>query len=118
MELCEGGSLADRLAGGRRLSPDDLIPILISVADGLAGLHARGVVHRDVKPSNILLAPLGQSWPTSGWPAPTTPAEASDLTAPGTAVGTMGYLAPDVLAGARPGRRATSTPSASPRSPG
>jgi serine/threonine-protein kinase len=102
MELCSGGSLADRIAAGRRLSPDDLIPILISVADGLAGLHARGVVHRDVKPSNILLAPARAKLADFGL-ARSDATDPSDLTAPGTAVGTMGYLAPDVLAGAAAG---------------
>ena len=99
MELCPGGSLADRLAGGQRLSPDDLIPILISVADGLAGLHASGVVHRDVKPSNIMLAPSRAKLADFGLARSDDAAEPSDLTAPGTAVGTMAYLAPDVLAG-------------------
>ncbi len=103
MELCEGGSLGDRLAGGRRISPDDLIPILISVADGLAGLHARGVVHRDVKPSNILLAPSRAKLADFGLARSDDAAAASDLTAPGTTVGTMGYLAPDVLAGGTAG---------------
>jgi eukaryotic-like serine/threonine-protein kinase len=99
MELCQGGSLADRLSVGRRLAPDDLIPILISVTDGLAGLHARGVVHRDVKPSNIMLTTDRAKLADFGLARSDDPAEASDLTAPGTAVGTMGYLAPDVLAG-------------------
>ncbi len=99
MELCPGGSLADRLAGGQRLAPDELIPILISVADGLAGLHASGVVHRDVKPSNILLAPSRAKLADFGLARSDDAAEGSDLTAPGTAVGTMAYLAPDVLAG-------------------
>lgn len=99
MELCEGGSLADRLAGGHRLSPDELLPILISVADGLAGLHASGVVHRDVKPSNILLAPARAKLADFGLARSDDAARPSDLTASGTAVGTMSYLAPDVLAG-------------------
>jgi serine/threonine protein kinase len=99
MELCQGGSLADRLAGGRRLAPDDLIPILISVTDGLAGLHARGVVHRDVKPSNIMLTTDRAKLADFGLARSDDPAEVSELTAPGTAVGTMTYLAPDVLAG-------------------
>ena len=103
MELCPGGSLADRLAGGQRLSPDELIPIIISIADGLAGLHASGVVHRDVKPSNILLAPARAKLADFGLARSDDPATASDLTAPGTAVGTMGYLAPDVLAGGSAG---------------
>jgi eukaryotic-like serine/threonine-protein kinase len=103
MELCPGGSLADRLSDGQRLSPDELIPIIISVADGLAGLHAAGVVHRDVKPSNILLAPARAKLADFGLARSDDPEASGDLTAPGTAVGTMGYLAPDVLAGATPG---------------
>ena len=103
MELCPGGSLADRLTDGRRLGPDELVPILISVADGLAGLHARGVVHRDVKPSNILLAPARAKLADFGLARSDEAPDASDLTAPGTTVGTMGYLAPDVLAGGAAG---------------
>ena len=99
MELCQGGSLADRMGVGRRLAPDDLIPILISVTDGLAGLHARGVVHRDVKPSNIMLTNDRAKLADFGLARSDDPRELSELTAPGTAVGTMAYLAPDVLAG-------------------
>jgi serine/threonine protein kinase len=98
MELCPGGSLADLLVDGRRVSPGELIPTLVSVADGLADLHARGVVHRDVKPSNILfasdrakLADFGLAFSDDGEP--------DELTTPGTAVGTLAYLAPEVLAG-------------------
>jgi serine/threonine protein kinase len=99
MELCTGGSLADRLSGGRRLPPDELIPILISVADGLSGLHARGIVHRDVKPQNILLPPDRAKLADFGLARSGGADELSELTAPGTAVGTMAYLAPEVLAG-------------------
>ena len=98
MELCAGGSLADRLAGGQRLPPDDLVPVLVSVAEGLAALHERGVVHRDVKPSNILLATDRAKLADFGL-ARSDSAELSDLTAPGTVAGTMVYLAPEVLAG-------------------
>ena len=98
MELCQGGSLADLLVDGKRVSPDELIPTLVSVADGLADLHARGVVHRDVKPSNILFAADRAKLADFGL-ARTDGAEQDDLTNPGTAVGTMAYLAPEILTG-------------------
>ena len=99
MELCPGGSLAERMAGGWRLAPDELVPILVSVADGLAGLHARGVVHRDVKPSNILFAPDRAKLADFGLARSDDGAGPSDLTTPGTVAGTLAYLAPEVLAG-------------------
>jgi len=101
MELCEGGSLSDALddAGGR-LSPETLIPMLVAIAGGLASLHGRGVIHRDVKPHNILLCPSGAKLADFGL------ARAQDmtrLTAPGTGAGTLAYLAPELLAGDEPG---------------
>ncbi|HEY8846740.1 MAG TPA: serine/threonine-protein kinase, partial [Candidatus Limnocylindrales bacterium] len=101
MELCPGGSLAARMAGGRRMSPDELIPILVSVADGLADLHRRGVVHRDVKPQNILFAADRAKLADFGLALADDREGLSELTAPGTAVGTLNYLAPEVLAGDR-----------------
>jgi hypothetical protein len=98
MELCPGGSLADRLVDGQRVPPDVLVRIIVSVADSLAGLHTRGVVHRDVKPSNILLAPDRSKLADFGLARSGT-APPSDLTLPGTVAGTMPYLAPEVLAG-------------------
>jgi serine/threonine-protein kinase len=102
MELCPGGSLADRLAGGRRMTPDELVPILVPIADGLADLHRRGVVHRDIKPQNILfaadrakLADFGLALADGGLGA------ASELTQTGMAVGTLPYLAPEILSGER-----------------
>jgi hypothetical protein len=100
MELCPGGSLAVMLAGAGPVNPDDLVPILLSVADGLASLHARGIVHRDVKPSNILLTPSRAKLADFGLARSALSTDMSDLTAPGTAVGTLAYLAPEVLGGA------------------
>lgn len=103
MELCSGGSLASRLTDGRRLSPDELVPILVSVADGLDGLHRSGLVHRDVKPSNILFAADRAKLGDLGLAQMEVDAGAGGLTAPGTAVGTLGYLAPELLRGERAG---------------
>ena len=98
MELCPGGSLADRLVDGQRVRPDELIPSLVSIADGLADLHARGVIHRDVKPSNILFASDRAKLADFGL-ARADDDGLDDLTSPGTAVGTMAYLPPEILAG-------------------
>jgi hypothetical protein len=101
MELCPGGSLEDRLAGGRRMSPAELVPTLVSVADGLADLHRRGIVHRDVKPQNILFAADRAKLADFGLALADDGGDLSDLTTPGTAVGTFAYLAPEILTGGR-----------------
>ena len=101
MELCRGGSLADRLAGPRRMAPDDLVPILVQIADGLADLHRRGVVHRDVKPQNILFGDDRPKLADFGLALSSDGEALSELTTPGTAVGTLAYLAPEILAGQR-----------------
>ncbi len=62
MRYVPGDSLADRLAGGARLDPATLLAILVPVADALAHVHRLGVVHRDVKPANILLH-ADDGWP-------------------------------------------------------
>ncbi|RIX28277.1 serine/threonine-protein kinase [Amnibacterium setariae] len=55
MELVEGGTLQQRMAGGP-VPPAELADVAVDVADGLVHLHALGIVHRDVKPGNVLLA--------------------------------------------------------------
>ena len=101
MELCEGGSLADALdAGGGRLPPETLVPMLATVAEGLASLHERGVVHRDIKPQNILICGGAAKLADFGL---ARAQDTTQLTAPGTAAGTLAYLAPELLGGAEPG---------------
>ncbi|MEZ0070691.1 protein kinase domain-containing protein [Planotetraspora sp. GP83] len=59
LELCPGGSLADRLKRHGPLSVREVRDIGIKIADALAAAHAAGVLHRDVKPANILINSYG-----------------------------------------------------------
>jgi serine/threonine protein kinase len=63
MELVEGETLASRLHYASRLNPVDVATLLAEVADVLAAVHARGVVHRDLKPDNLLLTPTDRDFP-------------------------------------------------------
>jgi serine/threonine-protein kinase len=63
MELVEGETLASRLHYASRLSPVEVATLLSEVADVLAAVHARGVVHRDLKPDNLLLTPTDRDFP-------------------------------------------------------
>lgn len=100
MELCDGGSLADRLAASGRLDPVELVATVGAVAEGLVALHRRGMVHRDVKPHNILYSGGRAKLADFGLARSEQPSETSALTAPGTTVGTLAYLAPELIGGA------------------
>src|SRR5215831_11059298 len=55
MEFLDGETLAERLHRAGRLSLREALPLLQQMADGLAAIHARGLVHRDFKPGNVML---------------------------------------------------------------
>jgi eukaryotic-like serine/threonine-protein kinase len=97
MELVDGETLTDRLARGGPLEADEVVRILSDIAEGLLVLHRGGFVHRDVKPQNILLPREGRAKLADF--GLVRDDRASDLTAPGTAVGTLAYLAPELLRG-------------------
>ena len=97
MELVEGESLAHLLRRERRLGPELTLSILRQTAAALAAAHAAGIVHRDVKPGNVLVAPDGTVKITDfgvAWSASSVP-----LTGTGQVIGTAHYLSPEQVHG-------------------
>ena len=97
MEYVEGTDLSELIRRRGRLSPDDAAPILAQVASALAAAHGAGIVHRDVKPSNILVAPDGQVKLSDFGIARTSSDPA--LTQTGLVTGSPAYLSPEVASG-------------------
>ena len=99
MGLVDGESLAGRLVREPRPPFEDVKRILREVADALAYAHARGIIHRDIKPDNILLDRLtGRPIVTDFGIARAIEAD-SRLTVTGTAVGTPAYMSPEQAMG-------------------
>jgi len=100
MELIEGTTLREELRRSPRLPPDRAVAIGAGVAAGLAAAHAQGVIHRDVKPSNIFLTADGQ--PKVG-DFGIARIERGDqtLTMTGQAFGSPAYIAPEHATGGR-----------------
>jgi len=102
MELCEGGSLADRLKASGRIPPAALVPMVVAISDGLAELHRHGFIHRDVKPANILFANDRPKLADFGIARSEESSDGTPLTLPGATLGTLPYLAPELLVGQPP----------------
>jgi serine/threonine-protein kinase len=97
MEMVKGTTLRTLLDDKKQLEPENAVGIVAEVADALEAAHRTGLVHRDVKPANILLSDDGRVLVADFGIAKA--AEGADLTNTGTALGTAKYLAPEQVSG-------------------
>lgn len=93
LEYVSGGSLADKLKSGP-LSLERSIEITCQLCDGLAKVHAAGIIHRDIKPANILLTPEGDPKLTDFGLARHEFTD-TGLTTTGAMIGTLGFMSPE-----------------------
>ncbi|MGE0640256.1 MAG: protein kinase [Thermoanaerobaculia bacterium] len=98
MELVEGEALSSRLSRGEFPDRDQSLEIAAQAADALAAAHLAGIVHRDVKPGNILLSSRGQV-KVSDFGVARAVGETTELTRTGMMVGSPAYMAPEQVSG-------------------
>lgn len=97
MEFVEGPTL-EELAG--TLDADEVIGLGARLADALATIHAAGIVHRDVKPANVIMSERGPMLTDFG--IAVDPEATAEILEPGTVIATPSYAAPEVLEGSLP----------------
>lgn len=99
MQYLEGTTLSRYLAG-KRLPPDEALAIAEQLADGLQAVHAQGIVHRDIKPDNVMLVEAADG-PSAAWlDFGVARADLRHGSAAASLAGTPAYLAPELLKGA------------------
>ena len=103
MELVDGQTLKDAIRAGAPLAVPEAIRIAVEVCAALAVAHARGLVHRDIKPQNILLTTDGQVKVADFGIARRT--ASTNLTQTGTVLGSVHYLSPEQARGQEAGPR-------------
>ena len=96
MRFVEGSDLRTILQREEKLSPERTLAVLAQVADALDAAHRRALVHRDVKPANVLLDEDGHAYLTDFG---ITKQVGGDSTDTGRVVGTLDYLAPEQIRG-------------------
>jgi serine/threonine protein kinase len=108
MHWVDGSDLKQILETAGRLAPDRAVAIACQVGGALDAVHTGGLVHRDVKPANVLLREIGNGGDYAyltdfGVAKPSDPGD--QLTRTGCLVGTSGYLSPEQIRGQEPGPR-------------
>jgi serine/threonine-protein kinase len=108
MELVSGGTLAQQLAAEGRLDPPAVVALVEGLASALDALHRAGIVHRDVKPQNVLLAESAPKLADLGIVRvdDVSDPDAAALTASNAMPGTLRFLAPEVIFGQPAGPKA------------
>ena len=99
MELVTGPSLRDRIAELKKLPPIEVIRLGAQIASGLAAAHAQGVVHRDIKPGNIMLEKSLDRVKITDFGLARVAIDNIELTSRGMAMGTPAYMSPEQVAG-------------------
>jgi serine/threonine-protein kinase len=100
MEFVDGSSLADLVRDGSFQGPEDRLRALIAAAHALEAAHAAAIVHRDIKPGNVMVGRDGRVKLMDFGIA--RGEDAATLTATGAVIGTPAYIAPEQLKGAEP----------------